>query len=152
MTSPEINKTYNLATCFVAVGPVVVSGYSEDGGLEYEEGGDLFEDQVGSDGESVSSRVNNHDVYCNISLMETSKAYRDLMLLLEAQLLAVDAGTPITPLPFAMNCSSTGDTCLSLYTTFMARPPQTKGRTAGERVFRLKLNKPKRTYGLANQV
>lgn len=150
MTSPQVTKTYNLAAVQLIVGTVDISGYSDDGGIEFENAAALFETTVGSDGEDVSSRVNNEVQYVNISLMETTRAYMLLAAMMQLQLTLVDSKLPIAPLPFMLVDPLTGDVCSAAYVTFMDRPSMSKGATVGERVFRLKLSKPMFIYGAAN--
>ncbi len=152
MVNPEITKTYNLAAVSLTVGGRDISGYSEDGGIEWEEAADLYEDTTGSDGEDVSSRINNNTAFVNISLMETSNAYRLLAELMEEHLAANDAKLPIPTSPFQLSDPMTGDTASAAMVTFMTRPLMSKGATVGERVFRLKLSKPTRSWGALNLV
>ena len=131
-----IAKTYDLSAVVCTVGAVVVGGYGEDGGLEFEQGAPIFEATVGATGLTTLSKNNNTDMIVTISVMETSAAYA----LLGAQM-KIQENTPfvIIPLPFFMRDNITGDQIAAATSIFLERPNMSKGRVAGERQFKLYL-------------
>lgn len=128
-------KTYDLNEVFLLVGGRRIGGYGEDGGIEFELAADRGEVAVGADGQVTFSRTNNNLVMCNITVMETSKSYRDLADLYTTQA----AEAPIEALDFLCEDEINGDKVQDQYATFVQVPVPSKGRVAGERVFRLAL-------------
>jgi len=131
-------KTYDLKYGNrILVGGVLIGGYAEDGGIEYEYGSDVFEPLVGADGQATVSMLNDNSMTATLTLMETSPAYRDLMILLTAQINVVKLGLPVPPLPFVHADSRNGDAVFSGFCVFLNKPAPSKSRTVGEREFRL---------------
>ena len=146
-------KTYNIKAVTAILGSFPLGGgYGEDGGLEFEWDADLFEVTVGADGETAYSRTNNDNVTLTITVMESSRAYKDLATLMQAQLLLVDNGAPIAPLNFSMYDPINGDSCASQYAVFLNRPAPSKSGTIGEREFRISLNNAAALFGTKNIV
>ena len=135
----QLLKSYNLGLVQVTIGGIPIGGYDTDGGIEFEQGSDLYEKTVGATGLPTYSLLNDDSIEATITVMETSASYAALAALLQAQILASSATGVIPPLPFAMFDPSTGDTLASAFTVFMTRPNQNKGRTAGPREFRISL-------------
>lgn len=132
----QLLKSYDLGTVQLIIGGIPIGGYGEDGGLEYEQSSALFEFNVGATGLVTASRLNDDLVFAIITVMETSASYRNLGRIMQAQ-----AALPgvIVPLAYLMFDPLTGDTIASAFVVFDTRPNMTKGRTAGERVFRVAL-------------
>lgn len=132
-------KTYNIAGNTVIIGGYDLGGYGEDGGLEYEFAEDIGEMTVGALGDAAFSYNYNDLVFVNVTVMETTRTYRDLYTLLAAQLTALRQGLPITPLNYFHQDANNGDLVTSAYAAFIQRPGPTKQRTVSERTFRLAL-------------
>lgn len=130
---PTSIKTYDLASVYLLVGGYRLGGFGEEGGIEFEYGADIGETKVGADGQATFSRNNNDSMTATITLMETSKSYRDLAALMQAQ---IDAET-IEALSFRMEDEINGDKVSARYATFLTRPTPNKGRAAGERQFKI---------------
>ena len=140
-------KTYDLRHVYALVGVYDISGYGEDGSIEFEWMEDLGELTVGSDGEEiVFSRNNNNVLTVTITLMETSTAYRDMMGLMAAQ----QALIAIVPLPFMMIDANNGDSVVDSYAVFLTRSAPSKGKKAGSREFKIALPDPKVVFGILN--
>lgn len=129
-------KNYNFKDGNVLIiGTEFVGGFAEDGGVEYDMAADRYEDVNGADGVTTISQMNDNRMYADITLMETSKSYRVLanfQKVQEAQLIKL-------PLPYIHRDQINGDTISEGTCVFMTKPTPSKGRTAGERVFRLLL-------------
>ena len=139
-TQGLLTKTYNFGLVQVVIGAVPVSGgWSDDGGIEFEQGADLWEKTVGATGLTTYSLLNDDSVEATLTVMETSNAYTALAALMTAQIAAASLGGFVPPLPFLMFDPSTGDTIAAANTIFMARPNQSKGRVAQAREFRISL-------------
>ena len=132
-------KTYNIAGNTVILQGYDLGGYGEDGGLEYEFAEDIGEMTVGALGDSVFSFNYNDLMYVNITVLETTKTYRDLFTLMSVQMEALRNGLPITPLSYYHADASNGDVVKSAFAVFVQRPAPSKSRTVSERVFRLAL-------------
>jgi len=146
----SITRTHNLAAIGLVIDGIPVSDLSPDGGFTCEAEEDLFENSVGADGISVSSRTNNDDVMCEISVSQYSRAYYLLAERMQAQLDNVAAGIGIQPLETSMVNPFSGESITGAYTTFMSRPMPTQEKGPTDRVFKLKLTKPQYDHGSLN--
>ena len=146
----QIMKTYDLSKVILVVGTFKVGGYGEDGGIEIEQAADIGEVTVGADGESVFSRNNNRLLYVNVTVLETSAAYKNLAAAMKIQ----EALPIIIPMPFLMQDLINGDSVQNAYCTFVQRPGMAKGRKVGTRTFRLALPGASSTalYGILNLI
>lgn len=146
-----IVKTYDLSAVVLTIGPVLVGGYAEDGGIEIEWSAPIGEVTVGATGLTTFSRNNNTDAVVTITVMETSATYAALGLQMKTQ-----ENTPfvILPLPFFMRDNITGDQFSAATSIYLERPTISKGRIAGERQFKLHLPGAAITalYGVQNLV
>lgn len=150
MSNP--GKGYNLAAISMLVNGVDISGFADaDDVLVLEDMADLSEVNVGADGETVVSMVNNSNVDGTIRLMETSRAYKLLndQLDLWATSMALGVFPPVT---VTMIDPFTGDAMSTLQVAFRKRPQMSKGRRAGVREFPITLINPKRVVGAANVI
>ena len=147
----QLLKSYNLGLVALTIGGIPIGGYGTDGGIEFEQGSDLFEKTVGATGLPTYSLLNDDTVQVTITVMETSAAYAALAALMQAQVAAASLGA-LPPLPFNMIDISTGDTISAAFSVFMSRPNQNKARVAGAREFRIDLvgAGALASYGVAN--
>jgi hypothetical protein len=134
-------KTYDLRAVILIIGGYSISGYAEDGAIEIENGSPIGELVAGADGDTVFSRNNDERLTVTIRVLETSKSYADLAALMRAQ----EAQTSILPMPFLLRDVNNGDEIRSQYAYFLERPVSSKGKLAGERVFKIGLPKAART-------
>jgi hypothetical protein len=133
-------KTYDFSRVLLIVGGFEISGYGEDGGIEFEYPSDTLEHVAGADGQVTVSRTNDNRMIAHITVMETSRAYRDLATLARTQA----AQLAIGPLPFLMRCLTTGDEVPEQFAAFIQLPTPNKAKTAGERVFDILLPNAKK--------
>lgn len=124
---------YDLKAVDVVIGGVLLRGYGPDDAVSFERAAPIGEVTTGGDGEHAFSRNNNDAMFCTLTLMETSQAYRDVASLMQAQ----EAQTPIARLSFVMRDRINGDTCSSNRATFVEGPVPSKGKAVGTRTFRL---------------
>ena len=131
-----IAKTYDLSAVACTIGPVIVGGYAEDGGIEIEWAGTIGEVTHGATGLTTFSRNNNTDAIVTITVQETSAAYAAMGAQMKLQ-----ENTPfvIIPQPFILVDSITGDKLSTATSIYLERPQMNKGRVAGERQFKLLL-------------
>lgn len=128
-------KMYDLKAVALIIGGFTITGYGDDGGMEIEPNADVAEFAVGADGEVTVSRTNDKSMIATITVRETSRGYRILGELLAAQ----EAATPIPSLPFLMQDPISGERVTDENAVFLGRPTIAKGRTAGDREFRILL-------------
>ena len=135
----KIVKNYDLKNHnTVTIGGVLIGGYGEDGGIEYEYDSDQFEYVVGADGEVTVSAQNNFAMIVTVTLMETSKSISELEGLRRTQLAAAAIG-PILPMPWLHIDRRQLDSVVEAQAVFLDRPAPSKTRNAGERQFRILL-------------
>jgi hypothetical protein len=126
-------KTYDFGENYVTVGPVLVKGYDDDGGIEYEAMEDEGEPTVGADGEATVSKSNNRGMFVTITLKETSNAVFQLDALRKAQTLM----GKILPVPYTHIDRLSGDSVVSAYAYITSSIKPDKGRMAGSRQYRI---------------
>jgi len=78
-------KTYDLASVFLLIGGYQIGGFGEDGAVSFEYGKPVASAKVGGDGQAVVSRNNDYSMTATITVMESSKSYKDLFTLYSAQ-------------------------------------------------------------------
>lgn len=141
-------KNYNFKDGVVLIiGGRQIGGFAEDGGVEYEFPSDIYEHISGADSQVTISQLNDHRMIATITLMETSKSYRDLFQMLrtqEAQLIKL-------PLSYLHRDQINGDQVLSGSAVFLGYPAPSKSRTAGEREFRILLPHGAKSYLAGSQ-
>lgn len=133
-------RFYNFELCRLIIGGVIVGGYDDEGGVEYEPANDINEMTVGADGEATNSHITNDMVVATITLKETSKSYRDLMELAQEQWRTQRTpGGGAGAVSYTHFDPSTGDEIRERQAIFLNRPGQNKTRTAGSREIRMAL-------------
>lgn len=138
-------KTYDISQNYITMNGHRIGGYGDDGGIEYEHGSDLVEVAVGADGEVTFSRSNNWLMYANITVRENSNSCRMLAQMQQMQ----EASPTIVPIAFYHRDALNGDEVRD-GAVFVQVPGPSKGRTAGERVFRIALPNGRRGMRLAS--
>lgn len=147
-----IAKSYDLSQVILVVGGVPISGYGQDGGVEIAPLAPIQEVNVGADGLTVASKMNNTDALATITLNQMSRGYLLLAAIMKIQELSL---VPVLiPVPFLMIDPSSGDTITTAFSLFVDRPTMTMNRVAGERVFTIHLPGAGTTalYGVANLI
>lgn len=128
-------KTYDFAYNTIAIGPVLVEGFGDDGGIEYEEAEAIGEMTYGVDGEATFSRYNTKGLVATITLKETSNSVALLDELRTDQL----GQRKIQLLPFVHRDALTGDKVADGYAVFLNHATPSKAKQAGEREFQVHL-------------
>jgi hypothetical protein len=131
----EFLKTYDFVKNKIVIGSIVIGGFGDDGGIEYEPVSDIGEMAYGADGEATFSRQNIKGVVATITLKETSNSIPLLDALRKAQQLT----RKIPPLNFNHLDTLTGDSVKSGYCVFKNWAAPSKSRNAGERTFVVEL-------------
>lgn len=131
----QILKTYDFKKTKLVIGPVVIGGYGDDGGVEYEPVSDIGEMTYGADGEATFSRQNIKGLIATITLKETSNSIAQLDALRRAQ----QAFSKIPPLNYNHFDPLTGDKVKSTYAVFKNWAAPSKSRNAGDRTFVIEL-------------
>lgn len=126
-------KTYDLTKVFLIVGGYRIGGFGESGGIEIEWSSGVAEPTVGADGEAAISRTNDNSAKVTITVMETSKSYRDLAELYQAQ----KGQDAVQRLEFLCEDTISGDKVTDQFAVFTAMPGISKARKVGERKFEL---------------
>lgn len=127
---------YNFKSNIVLVGGLRISGYDDDGGVEYEFPEDIHSHTATADGHTVISRFNDERVQATITLKETSRGYRLLADLLQQQR---EMSEGLLEIPYTHKDPIIGDIITSRHTVFLNYPEPTKEREAGNREFQLLL-------------
>jgi 5-hydroxyisourate hydrolase-like protein (transthyretin family) len=131
-------KTYDLKLVALIIGTETITGYGEDGGVEIEPNSDIAEATPGADGEYTLSRTNDKGHTATITVRETSRGYRILRELQQAQ----DLELKVAGLTFTMMDPISGETVSDDQAAFLTQPTMAKNREAGEREFTLLLPNP----------
>lgn len=127
-------RTYNLKLVTLIVGSNIITGYGDDGGIEFEVASDIFDDSVGADGEVTASYNNDQRVYATITMKENSEGCRLLDEAMRAQITAARSGA-IPSLRFYMRDPINGDEISTNNAAFKTRPGPSKAKAAGTREF-----------------
>lgn len=139
-------KTYDLKVVSLIIGTETITGYGEDGGMEIEPNSDIAEASPGADGEYTLSRTNDKGHTATVVVRETSRGYRILTELMQAQ----EQELKIAGYTFAMQDPISGERVTEDQAAFLTRPTIAKNREAGEREFTLLLPDPTILGGVLN--
>lgn len=142
-------RTHDLSQVVLSIGGIVVGGYAGDGGIEYENGADVWSKKVGAMGDAVYSKIGDKSLDGAITVLQSSLAYRQLAALQQAQERALGK---IAPLPFIMYDAITGTKVTSIDCVFMARPLPSMMVEEGDIEFKFSLPKPVVEHGTLNTI
>ncbi len=143
----------SLAANTAILGPLNLSGYGDEGALEY---APTSEDDVevvaGYDGGVVANHILDDSVILTISVRETSRTYRELGALLQLQRAARSRGQAVPRYPWRHIDALNGDEVNVAATIFVGGPGLTKTNRFSNRPFKLLLPNAKLSfrYGLLN--
>lgn len=132
-------RTHDFKQYVLTIGGVIIGGFGDDGGVEFEMGADIGEDTVGADGEVTFSRNNDRRMYCDITVKQTSTGHARLSAFAAAQALQSE----ILPLPFESFNPRTGERVSSEFCVFKTAPGPSEQKAAQDRVWRVMLPYPK---------
>lgn len=136
----QVARVYDLRNGnIIQLGGIRLGGFGETAAISYEYRSDLMEDLVSADGYVTVSNLNDYRMIATLTMMETSKSYAQVALLMAAQQATIRAGGQIPILAFKHQDKLNGDEVTSNQAIFLIRPSQTKERTAGEREFQILL-------------
>jgi len=141
-------KTYDLASVFLLIGGYQIGGFGEDGAVSFEYGKPVASAKVGGDGQAVVSRNNDYSMTATITVMESSKSYKDLFTLYSAQ----QEEEAFERLEFRMEDEINGDKVADQYCAFLELPAPNKARSASEREFKVFLPNARKTLKLGNNI
>lgn len=133
MPTQKTRRTYNLARVMLTVGGYEIGGY-EDDAITIEFSADIGEMSVSADGEYTFSVINDPGAAVTIRLRETSRGYRELATLMQAQESTTRTG-PLADLDFRLNDLNSGDKVSDGQAVFTKRPSLSKAKGAGTREF-----------------
>lgn len=132
-------RTHDFSQFVLTIGGIIIGGYGDDGGVEFEWGAEVGEDTVGADGEVTFSRNNDRRAYCSITVKQTSASHGRL-----AAMAALQAAQPeILPLPFESFNPRTGERVSSEFCVFKSIPGPSEQKAAQDRVYQVMLPYPK---------
>jgi hypothetical protein len=144
-----VSLRYDLKAVNLMVGGFRINGAGENGLVEFEWERDIAEVTVGADGDAIVSALNSNALFADITLLESALGYTTLAAQMEIQRIASGLGGPQPAIPFFLFDTINGDS-VSGGCRFLTRPGPSKGRTVGERVFRVVLPKAVVLYGTLN--
>lgn len=136
-------RTYDLGKVNLVIGSFSITGFGDGDAVTIEPIEAVGEVTHGADGHATFSRSNVRTHTVTISLMATSKAYKNLMSLYEVQRLEA----PIEELAFLMEDEITGDLVRSRYFVFTDVPGITKAKTVSGVEIKGVINNPTIKYG-----
>lgn len=149
----QTGQIYNLNANTFIFGPLNISGFGDDGAVEYTFlSEDDFEIIVGYDGATVANAIQNYAGIAEIKVKETSRTYRELGALLQIQRLAARNGQPIPRYNWRHSDSINGDGLNDGGCLIVGGPGLTKTNRFSVRPFKILLPNAKSliTYGANN--
>ena len=139
---------YDLANfVYVVVGSVRIEGWSEDGGIEFEDSAPIAEVTTGADGQDTISYNNDKNMNATITVKHGSRAYKLLAEQMDDQTESRERGVVPDTLPFLAKDIATGDEISAAYLTYLERPMFSGSKQAGDKVFKVRLSQVKRIHG-----
>ena len=150
----ELAKEYVLAANTFIFGPLNLSGWGDEGAVEYapttEDDAEIV---TGNDGGSVLNWSMDSGVIATLSVRETSRTYRELGALLQAQRLLISQGQPSVPMPWTHIDGFNGDELSVPDARIISGPGLTKTNRFSNRPFKIFLPNAKLAmkYGTLNR-
>lgn len=144
---------YNLNANTFIFGPVNISGFGDDGAVEYTAlSEDDVETIVGYDGTATPNMIQSWALIAEIKVRETSQTYAALGALLQIQRQAAANGIAIPRYPWLHIDGQSGDEVSDTSCLFTAGPGLTKANRYSVRSFKILIPNGKRTilYGPLN--
>lgn len=142
-------RTHDLSQLILSIGGIVVGGFAGDGGIEFENGADVWTKKVGAMGDVVYSKTGDKSLDGTITVLQSSFVYRQLAALQQAQERALGR---IAPLPFIMFDPISGTKVTSIDCVFMARPLASMMVEEGDIEFKISLPRPVIEHGPSNTI
>ena len=113
----------------LTLGGILIGGFGEEGGVEFEWLDDIGESTIGADGLVEFERNNDKRALATITQKAGGQGYARLMALLKRQ----QRQDSLEPLPLESWNAQTGERVSSAYTIFQTRPEPSEGKSAQER-------------------
>lgn len=136
----ELAKDYVLASNTFILGPINISGFGDEGAVEYAATTEDDAEVVsGYDGGAVINWNLDHGIIATLSLRETSRTYREIGALLQAQRLLISQGQPVAPLPWLHIDAFNGDKLSVPDARIIGGPGLTKTNRFSNRPFKVYL-------------
>lgn len=148
------DKVYNLLTSTFIFGPVNISGFGDDGAIEYVASSENDMEVIGGyDGTSTPNAILDWALIAEVKVREGSSSYKALGALLQLQRQQVATGQPVTRYPWFHADSSNGDQIQDTDCLFVAGPTLTKTNRYSVRSFKILIPNGKRNmiYGALNE-
>lgn len=134
----ELAKEYVLASNTFILGALNLSGFGDEGAVEYaattEDDAEIV---TGYDGGSVINWSQDGGVIATVSVRETSRTYRELGALLQAQRLLLSQGLPSVPYPWTHIDAFNGDKISVPDARIISGPGLTKTNRFSNRPFKI---------------
>lgn len=150
----ELAKEYVLAANTFIFGPLNLSGFGDEGAVEYAAiAEDDAEIVTGYDGGATINWILDNGVIATISVRETARTYRELGALLQAQRLLISQGLPSVPQPWTHLDAYNGDNLSVPDARIISGPGLTKTNRFSNRPFKIFLPNGKllMKYGTLNR-
>lgn len=129
MTFFQAPKLHDFSQFVLTIGGVLIGGFGEDGGVEYEWVEDIGESTIGADGLVEFERNNDKRLIATVTLKASGSGYGRLVALMKGQ----QQLNSITPLPYESFNPQTGERVTSAYSIFQTRPEPNAEKSAMER-------------------
>lgn len=124
-------KLHDLGQVVLTIGGYLIEGYGEGEAISIEPVAEVTTSSVGADGQPTYARSNDKRAKVTITVRQNSLAHRNLGTLLAAQ----EAAPRLTPLPFLLVDSLTGERMSSAYFVFTGRPTVAQAANPSNRVY-----------------
>lgn len=139
--------SYDLKQCFLVVGGIRIKGFGEGDVIKITPRADIGDVTVGAGGSVAFFRNNNNVHNAEVILLSTTKGYKQLYEMLQAQ----KAEEEISRLRFSLEDANNGDKVVDQNAIFMKEPEIVKGSGgAPSYTFTIILPDPSRTGGANN--
>jgi len=128
---------YDFTANDLIIGGLEITGFGEDGSIEYEFQTDIWEHASGADGHVAISRQNDYRVVVTVTVMEGSRGYKYLTELVAQQTRTAQTAPP--PMAYLHRDRINGDEIKGANAVFLTWPTPNKSRSASEREFTILL-------------
>ena len=128
---PRPAYAYTFKAVNLTLAGVPISRYGPDGGIEFDTQANLVESETTADGYVIYTAQNDDRITCTVTISQFSPQYDEIMEIIRGQMLGINVGLGIPPLPTSLFDPATGDLFASEYTVFVKEPMPNKTKTLG---------------------
>lgn len=129
-------KTFNMAEMTVIFGNVIIGGYAPGNSIKVTMNSDLYNEQIGADGEGARARINDRSATIELTLMQTSASNDEL-----SAIAILDGNTGDGVLPLLLK-DPNGNTVYSTNCAYISKLPDAEfGTELNSRVWMIKTPK-----------